>query len=320
MQQLVGSDDQIDRTGAELLQGLLLHFRGAEAAQHVDGDGEAPETRHGGLIMLLGKHRGGNQNRHLLAVHDGLHHGPEGDLGFAEAHVAAEKTVHGNGGLHVVLDVRNAAQLVVGFRVGEVVLKFLLPGGVGGEGVAGLTLSGGVELNQLSRHVLGGLAGLGLCLLPGVGADFVQLDAAVFSAAANVFAHQIQLGGRDEQGVAALIGDFDIVLDRAVHPNLLHRHKPADAVILVNHQVAGGQVGEGIQLLTVGGAGFFRGLPLRLAPGNQLPLRQDGEFGQGILHAEGKISLRQKNLPGLGQGGQGDAQKGGQPLLVKQLL
>ena len=62
-------------TGAELLQGLLLHFRGAEAAQYVNGDGEAPETRHGGLIMLLGKHRGGNQDRHLLAVHDGLHPG-----------------------------------------------------------------------------------------------------------------------------------------------------------------------------------------------------------------------------------------------------
>ena len=59
--------------------------------------------------MLLGKHRGGNQNRHLLAVHDGLHHGAEGNLGLTEAHVAAEKTVHGDGGLHVVLDVRDAA-------------------------------------------------------------------------------------------------------------------------------------------------------------------------------------------------------------------
>ena len=139
--------------------------------------------------MLLGKHRGGNQNRHLLAVHDGLHHGAEGDFGFAEAHVAAEKTVHGDGGLHVVLDVRDAAKLVVGLRVGEIVLKFFLPGGVGGEGVAGLALPGGVELDQFARHVLRGFPGFGFCLLPGVGADFVQLDAAVFPTAADVFAH-----------------------------------------------------------------------------------------------------------------------------------
>ena len=139
--------------------------------------------------MLLSKHRGGNQNRHLLAVHDGLHHGAEGNLGLTEAHVAAEKPIHRDGGLHVVLDVRDAAKLVVGLRVGEVILKFLLPGGVSGEGVAGLALPGGVELNQLPRHVLRGFAGLGLCLLPGVGADFVQLDAAVFPTAADVFAH-----------------------------------------------------------------------------------------------------------------------------------
>ena len=88
----------------------------------------------------------------------------------------------------------------------------------------------------------------------------------------------------------------------------------------MNHQIAGGQVGEGIQLLAVSGAGFFRGFPLRLAPGNQLSLRQNGDFGQGILHAEGERALRQKDLAGLGQGGQGDAQKRGQPLLVKQLL
>ena len=270
--------------------------------------------------MLLGKHRGGNQNRHLLAVHDGLHHGAEGNLGLTEAHVATEKTVHGDGGLHVVLDVRDAAKLVVGLRVGEIVLKFLLPWGVGGESVAGLALPGGVELDQFARHVLRGLAGFGFCLLPCVGADFVQLDIAVFPTAADVFAHQIQLGGGDKQGVAALIGDFDIVLDRAVHLDLLHGHEPANAVILVNHQIAGGQVGEGIQLLAVSGAGFFRGLPLRLAPGNQLPLRQNGDFGQGILHAEGERALRQKDLAGLGQGGQGNALKCGQPLLVKQLL
>ena len=117
-------------TGAELLQGLLLHFRGAEAAEHVDGDGEAPETRHGGLIMLLGKHRGRNQNCRLLAVQDALHHRPQRNFGFAEADVAAQKPLHGSRRLHVVLDLRNCAQLIVGFRVFEALFKLLLPNGI----------------------------------------------------------------------------------------------------------------------------------------------------------------------------------------------
>lgn len=186
-------------------------------------------------------------------------------------------------------------------RVGKIVLKFLLPWGVGGESVAGLALPGGVELDQLPSHVLGGLAGFSFCLLPCVGADLVQLDIAVFPTAADVFAHQIQLGGGDKQGVAALIGDFDIVLDRAVHLDLLHGHEPANAVILVNHQIAGGQVGEGIQLLAVSGAGFFRGFPLRLAPGNQLPLRQNGDFGQGYSMPKGSVPSVRRIWPGFGR-------------------
>ena len=94
--------------------------------------------------MLLGQHRGGHQNGHLLAVHDGFHDSTEGNFWFAEAHVAAEQTLHGGGRLHIPLDVRDTAQLIIGFRVGEVVLEFFLPGRVGGEGEARLPLPGSV--------------------------------------------------------------------------------------------------------------------------------------------------------------------------------
>ena len=144
LQKLVGADDQIHIAAAQFLQGPLLLLWRAESAEHVNGHREAPEPGHGGLVVLLGKHRGGHQNGHLLAVHDRLHHGPQGDFCFAEAHVTAEQPVHGNGGLHILFDVRNAAQLVVGFGIGEVVLEFLLPGCIGGEGIAGLPFSGGV--------------------------------------------------------------------------------------------------------------------------------------------------------------------------------
>ena len=240
LQQLVGADDQIHIAASQVLDGFALLLGGAEPAEHIDVDRKAPEAGYGGLIMLLGQNRGGHQNGSLLAVHHAFHHSPKGYLGFSKAHIAAEKPVHGGWALHVMLDVRNAAQLVVGFRVGEIVLELFLPGSVRRKSIAGLALPGGVELNQLPGHVLCCLSGLRFCLLPCVGADFVQLHIGVLSAASDVFAHQVQLGGGDEQGIGALIGNFDIVLDGPVHLDLLHGHKAANAVVLVDHQITGG--------------------------------------------------------------------------------
>ena len=106
-----------------------------------------------------------------------------------------------------------------------------------------------------------------------------------------------------------MVGDFDIVLDGPFHLDLLHGHEAAYAVVLVNHQVPGGQVREGIQLLTVGG-GFFRRFSGSLPVGNELAFREDGKTAHGILHAIGQAPLRQKNLTGLGKGGQRDAEEG----------
>ena len=157
--------------------------------------------------------------------------------------------------------------------------------------------------------------------MPGIGADFVQPYVGVLAAASNVLADQIQLGGGDVEGVAALIGDFDIVLDGAVHLDLLHADKPSDAVVFVHHQIAGGQVGKGVQLLPVGGAGFLRGLsPLRLAPGDELALGEDCQPVHGVFHSVGQAALGQQNLPRLGQGGEGDADERGQVFAAQHLL
>ena len=269
--------------------------------------------------MLLGQHRGGHQNGHLLAVQHRLHHRPQGHLRLAEAHVAAQKPVHGYGGLHIPLDFRDAAELIVGFGVGEVVFKFLLPGGIGGKGVAGLPLPGGIELDELVGHIPGGFSRLGFGLLPGVGAHFVQLYRGVVSAAADVFADKVKLGGGDIENVGALVGDFDIILHRAVHPNLLHGHIPSNAVLVMDHQVAGGQVREGSQLLPVGGAGFL-GLCLGGLPDHKLALRENRQLQIGVLHAEGQVPLRQKDLAGSGHGGQGKGQKAAQALVPEHGL
>ena len=88
-----------------------------------------------------------------------------------------------------MLDVRDTPELVVGFRVGEVVFKFLLPGGIRRKGIPRLPLPCGVELDQFPGHVLGGFPGLGLGFLPGIGADLIETDVTVIPAASDVLAH-----------------------------------------------------------------------------------------------------------------------------------
>ena len=65
----------------------------------------------------------GTSTRALLAVHHALEGGAQGHLRLAEAHIAAQQPVHGRRPLHVVLDLLDAAQLVVGLVVVEAVLK-----------------------------------------------------------------------------------------------------------------------------------------------------------------------------------------------------
>ena len=101
LQQLVGTDNQIHLTGTQILQGAVLLCRGAETAEHIDIDRESPESGHRCLVVLLGKDGGGYKDCRLLAVHNALHDGPESHLSFAEAHIAAEQTIHGGGRFHI---------------------------------------------------------------------------------------------------------------------------------------------------------------------------------------------------------------------------
>ena len=141
----VRADHEVELAAGEIPQGLCCLGACAEAAQNPDLHREAEEPLQRRLVMLLGEHGGGYQDRGLFAVQYALHHRAKRDLRLAEAHVAAEEPVHGNRGLHIRLDLRDASQLIVCLRVAEVFLKLPLPLAVGGKGVAGKPLALGVE-------------------------------------------------------------------------------------------------------------------------------------------------------------------------------
>ena len=122
---------------SQALDDLLGLGGGEEAAEHLDPDRIAGEAFAEGREVLLGEQRGGHQHRDLLAVLHGLERGPDGDLGLAEADVAADQAVHRGLVLHVGLHVDDGLGLVGGGLVGERLLHLPLPGRVGGEGVPG---------------------------------------------------------------------------------------------------------------------------------------------------------------------------------------
>ena len=238
--------------------------------------------------MLLGQNGRRHQNGHLFAVQDALHRGAEGDLCLAKADVAAEQTLHRGGGFHIPLDLGDAAELVVGLGVGEALFKLLLPRRIRREGETGQALARGIELNESFGKILGCSLGAGLCLLPLVAAEFVEADGRVLTAGADILADKVELRGGDVERVAALIGDLDVVLDHAANLHLLHADVAADAVVLVDDEIAGREIGEGFELFAVRGGFFALGGGLLFAPGQELPLCQDGPVQVWVFEARRK--------------------------------
>ena len=80
---------------------LAALLRRAEARHHLDRERVVAQPLSERAEVLLGEHRGGHQEHHLLAVRRRLERRAQGDLGLAVAHVAADQAVHRPRLLHV---------------------------------------------------------------------------------------------------------------------------------------------------------------------------------------------------------------------------
>lgn len=147
VQQFVCADDHVHRAVFQAFDGRVDLLGGLEAAHGGHIHRESFKAVGEGFLMLLNEQSGGHEHRHLLAVLYGFECGTYGDFGFAEAHITADKTVHGHGLFHVGLDFVNSGELVGGFLIGEGVFQFFLPRGVWAECKAFGALAGGVQLD-----------------------------------------------------------------------------------------------------------------------------------------------------------------------------
>ena len=126
--------------------------------------------------MLPGKNGGGNKNSDLLSVHNRFESGAESNFGLTETNVAAKKPIHGPCHFHIVLDLLNAAELVVRFFVRKTLLKIPLPIVVFGKSIAFGAHSLGIKRNKFLRHIFNRGFNPASGLLPISGIEFVELN------------------------------------------------------------------------------------------------------------------------------------------------
>ena len=250
-EQPVGAHPDVHGAIFEAPQCLLLFLGAAVAGQQPDADGVRPHAGQRRVEMLPRQNGGGGQNGALFAAHHAFEGGAQRHLGLAHAHIAAEQPIHGPLVFHVGFDLVGGGELVGGLLIGKALLKISLPGVIRREGIAlGLTAAG-VQFNEFFGHLFGGrldpFAGAG----PVRAAQLVQLDL-VAVAGGGVTGEQVQLGDRNVQHILAGVLDAQAVFGDALHRDALDARVPTDAVVLVDHQIAGGQLAQaGIGVLSL---------------------------------------------------------------------
>ena len=184
--------------------------------------------------------------------------------------------------------------LVLGFLVGEAGAEFVVRPVLDGElrRLAGLPL--GRDLDQLVGDLADAALHPRLARLPGAAAEAVEVDDGFFRAVAR---EQLGVLDRQEQLVAAGVVDFEAIVRRAGRFDRAQPDEPADAVIDMHDQIAGGEARRlGDEILR----------PPRRAARPHQPVAEDvllaDDRGVGGLEAafepeHGEAHLRQRQAP-----------------------
>ena len=106
------ANDDVDLAVRQVLQQFSGLFGRARTREVVNAHGQVFQSVAEGLVVLVGQHRGGHEDGHLLRVAGRLEGCTHGHLGLAEADIAAHEAIHRARLLHVGLDVVGGLQLV----------------------------------------------------------------------------------------------------------------------------------------------------------------------------------------------------------------
>ena len=229
----VGSDNDIHTAFIETLDDFLLFVRSAVAAEEFDRHRILAHSFAEILKVLLREHCCRSDDGGLASTRDGFECRSNGDLGFSKSHIAADEAIHRARGFHVRFGFPDRLELVWRFGEEKRALEFLLPVGVGREGVSDRCFPFGLDSQHLGGVLVDALGGFFLRALPAPPSHLRKIW--IFSSEANV------------------AGDLPSLIERNIQSRLVcklqHKHVTAavggffeafvssDSVIKMNNKI-----------------------------------------------------------------------------------
>ena len=250
----VGTDDDIHDAGGKVGQHRLDLFGSLKPGERPHLNGKRRKAARERFGMLLRQQGGGHQHRHLPVILDGLKRRAHRHFGFTVPDVPAHEPVHGFGQPEVPLNVVDRFDLVRGFFIIERRIEFMGQGAVLLVWLATDDFPVGIQLDEFVGHVLNGFLDARLGLGPRGASQFVEGRSHVL--AAPKFLDLVQPVQRHIERVPSCKFQDEIVAFKTLHGESPKPLVPADAMLDVDHVVAG------VQILQRGekGRGFAFGL------------------------------------------------------------
>ena len=248
----MGADGDVHLAFRQVRQRRFEFLGCAKPAEHLGAHGEWLETPLEGLEVLKCEDCSRSQDRHLLAVAQRLEGGAHHHFGLAEAHIPAQQAVHGLKAFHVALDLPGGGDLVARLGEFEGIFEFALPVAIRGKPKALRHLAGGVELEQLVRHVAHFGFDPRLGARPGDASHAVKRRLGVAPATPPL--DQVHAGqGHVELGAAGIFEEHVVALGLALG-DLAQAQVLSHSMLGVHHVIARLQIDQ------VGGKSGQRGL------------------------------------------------------------
>ena len=188
--------------------------------------------------MLARQQRGRHHDGDLLAVERDREGRAQRHLGLAESDVAADQPVHRPAAFEVLQGGIDRAELVLGFLIGKARAELVIDMRLHRHFRRFVQMPFGGDLDQFAGDLANAVLELGLARLPAAAAQPVQLDIGVVGAVAR---QQFDILDRQEQLGLGGIMQFETVMRRAGDFQRLQADKAADAVLDMNHEIAGGE-------------------------------------------------------------------------------
>ena len=275
-QNAVGTDKDIHLTVRKTLDNGLGLCRRPGAAQIFHTAGQAFQALLESLEMLIGKNGGGNEDGHLLVVRHRLESGTHGNLGLAEAYVAAYQPVHGAGAFHIRLYVGGRLALVGGILVNERRFQFPLQETVGAVLKTFLLAPLRIELYQVAGYILNLGLGTVFQFLPCAGTQLVE--AGSFAFFAFVLGNLMQRMDGDKDHIVILIDQTHHFLRRISVGNTHQSRKTSHAVVGMHHVISGSKLIQLFQAQShLAAAGFIAFQVVFVKTVEQLVVGKDAE-------------------------------------------